>query len=86
MLVILFESHIAHLSRTHTHTHTCHSIYLQREVEQHEHKLTLLYTLTLKDQLAARLRAGLEAAGVMATVIEGPAGVCMCFFGGGSYL
>lgn len=50
------------------------SIYLQRAVEQHEHKCTFLHRAHLRGALTERLAAGLEEAGVQATVIEGAAG------------
>lgn len=46
----------------------------QREVERHEHKLTFLYHSDLRQEMAARMAEGLAAAGIAATIVDGPAG------------
>lgn len=52
------------------------SIFWQRPIEQHEHKATFLYKAQLRARLTHLLESGLKEAGVEATVIDGPAGVC----------
>ncbi|KAI8464869.1 MAG: sucrose-6F-phosphate phosphohydrolase-domain-containing protein [Monoraphidium minutum] len=47
------------------------SVYSQRPIEQHEHKLGLLYSGHVRDDLTAMLADGLAAAGVEATIVDG---------------